>query len=64
MPKYDIFYFNADGKLAKKIVAECADEREAKILAHAMMEKGIRRIKVRAESDERLVYERPLTSLG
>ncbi len=64
MPKYDILYFNADGKLARKIVAECADEREAKILAHALMEKGVRRIKVRAESDQHLIYERPLAWVG
>ena len=64
MPKYDILYFNADEKLARKIVVECAVEREAKILAHAMMEKGVRGIKVRAEADQHLIYERPLVWAG
>lgn len=60
MPNYDILYFNPDGSMASKIVAHCADDREAKILAHALKEKGLKRIKVLSgEEDRHLVYQRP-----
>jgi hypothetical protein len=63
MPAYEICYFNPDGTLAARRQAECADDREARILAHALKEKGRTRIRVWSETDKterRLVYERPL----
>jgi hypothetical protein len=61
MPSYEIYYMNDDGTLDAKIAAECADDRQAKVLAHAMKQKGLKRIKV-WEGDT-LVYERPLRPL-
>jgi len=57
MPSYEIYYMNDDGTLDAKVAAECADDRQAKVLAHALKKKGLRRIKV-WEGDN-LVYERP-----
>jgi hypothetical protein len=62
MPSYDIIYSNLDGTAARKIEAECADDREARILAHAMKDTGPKRILV--WSGDTLVYHRPLTSAG
>lgn len=62
MPNYDIQYFNPDGSMQSRIVAQCADDREAKILAHALKDKGLKRIKVLSTEDDRhLVYQRPMT---
>jgi hypothetical protein len=60
MPVYDIIYFDPDGRVSSKVKAECADDREAKILAHALKEKGRKRIKVWSGDTE--IYQRPLTA--
>ena len=57
MPSYEIYYMNDDGTLDAKVAAECDDDRQAKVLAHAMKRKGLKRIK-EWEGDT-LVYERP-----
>jgi len=64
MPSYDICYLNPDGTVAAKLQAECASDREAKILAHALKEKGQKRIKVWTATDKHLVYQRPLIYAG
>lgn len=62
MPNYDIQYYNPDGSMDARVVAQCADDREAKILAHALKDKGWKRIKVLTTEDERrLIYQRPAT---
>lgn len=61
MPSYDILYLNAQGKVESKVVAECSDDREAKILAHALKDKGFKRIKVLGGLEQRhLIYQRPM----
>ena len=57
MPSYEIYYMNDDGTLDARVAAECGDDRQAKVLAHAMKKRGFKRIKV-WEGDT-LVYERP-----
>jgi hypothetical protein len=57
MPSYEICYLNDDGTLDAKVAAECANDLQAKVLAHAMKEKGLRRIRV--WDGKHLVYERP-----
>ncbi len=57
MPSYDICYLNDDGTVAAKIAAECANDTQAKVLAHAMKAKGSKRIEV--WDGVTLVYERP-----
>jgi len=57
MPCYEICYLNDDGTLDAKVAAECDNDLQAKVLAHAMKKKGLKRIKV-WEGDN-LVYERP-----
>jgi len=59
MPSYDICYLNEDGTLNAKIAAECANDMQAKILAHAMKAAGAKRIEV--WDGVNLVYERPVT---
>lgn len=60
MPNYDICYLNPDGTVAARVDAECASDKEAKILAHALKEKGHKRIKV--WTGNTLIYQRPLIS--
>jgi hypothetical protein len=57
MPSYEICYLNADGTLDAKVAAECDNDLHAKVLAHAMKKKGLKRIKV--WDGNHLVYERP-----
>lgn len=57
MPSYDICYLKDDGTLAGKLSAQCQNEKQAKILAHAMRLKGSRRIEV--WDGKALVYQRP-----
>ncbi len=57
MPSYEICYLNADGTLDAKVAAECDNDLQAKVLAHAMKNKGLKRIKV--WDGQHLVYERP-----
>lgn len=60
MPSYDILYLDLDGRLSSKVEAECADDREAKILAHALKKKGRQRIAVWNTAARELIYQRPL----
>ena len=62
MPSYDICYLNQDGTLNAKIATECANDMQAKILAHAMKAAGATRIEV--WDGVNLVYERPVTLAG
>jgi hypothetical protein len=57
MPTYDICYLNIDGSLAAKLSALCTDDKQAKILAHAMKLAGTRQIEV--WDGKTLVYQRP-----
>ena len=57
MPSYDIRYLNDDGTLATMVEAECVNEMQAKVLAHAMKRKGLRRLEV--WDGAKLVYRRP-----
>ena len=57
MTSYDIRYLNADGTVKAKIATECSNDIQAKVLAHAMMARGARRIEV--WDGPTLVYERP-----
>src|ERR1700748_1551278 len=42
MPEYEITYRHDDGSLTAKIETQCATDKEAKILAHAMKVDGAR----------------------
>jgi hypothetical protein len=57
MPSYEICYINDDGTLDAKVGAECDNDLQAKVLAHALKNKGLKRIKV--WDGGILVYERP-----
>lgn len=57
MPSYEICYLNADGSLAFTLSALCADETQAKVMAHAMKSGDFRRFEVWRGGD--LVYVRP-----
>jgi hypothetical protein len=57
MPNYDIRYLDDDGRLKAKIATECANDMQAKVLAHAMKAEGSKRIEV--WDGPTLVYERP-----
>ena len=58
MPSYDICYLNEDGTLTAKIAADCANDMQAKVLAHALKAEGFKRIEV--WNGVTLIYERPL----
>lgn len=60
MPNYDILYLDAQGKVASKVVAECASDREAKILAHALKASSHKGLKIRTGLEHKLVYQRPM----
>jgi translation initiation factor IF-1 len=60
MPSYEICYQNADGTPDARIAAECTNDTQAKVLAHAMKKKGRKRITV--WEGDKLIYQRPLTS--
>ncbi|HEV2561984.1 MAG TPA: hypothetical protein VGT78_07565 [Rhizomicrobium sp.] len=57
MPNYEICYLKDDGSLSGKFSAQCLNEKQAKILAHAMKLQGSRRIEV--WDGKALVYQRP-----
>ena len=57
IPNYEINYLRRDGSLACKFEAHCNDEKQAKILAHAMKNHDHKGIEVWA--GKTLVYERP-----
>jgi hypothetical protein len=57
MPNYDIRYLDEDGSLKATIATECANDMQAKVLAHAMKTAGSKRIEV--WDGPTLVYERP-----
>ena len=57
MRNYDICYLNDDGTLRAKVAAECASDMQAKVMAHALMAAGSKRIEV--WDGATLVYERP-----
>jgi hypothetical protein len=57
MPAYEITYRHDDGSLTAKIETQCASDREAKILAHAMKMDGAQQFEVR--QGDTLVYARP-----
>lgn len=57
MPSYDIRYLDDDGSLKAKIATDCANDTQAKVLAHAMRADGTKRIEV--WDGPTLVYERP-----
>lgn len=57
MPSYEICYMNDDGTLDAKVAAECANDLQAKVLAHALKKKGLKRIRV--WDGGILIYERP-----
>lgn len=57
MPSYDIRYLNDDGTVEAQIAADCTNDTQAKVLAHAMKMRGSKRIEV--WDGITLVYERP-----
>lgn len=57
MPSYELRYLDADGSLKATIAAECANDIQAKVLAHAMKTDGTKRIEV--WDGTHLVYSRP-----
>lgn len=60
MTRYEILFFRLDGSEAMRKVAECADDREARILAHALWEKGMHGLRVyRLVPDHPKIYQRP-----
>jgi hypothetical protein len=59
MPEYEITYRHDDGSLTAKIETQCATDKEAKILAHAMKVEGARQFEV--WQGDTLIYSRPQT---
>jgi hypothetical protein len=57
MPHYEINYLNEDGTLACKFAAQCEDDKEAKVLAHAMKDRSHKGLEV--WDGRELVYVRP-----
>ena len=57
MADYDIRYQWGDGQPALSLRIACADDREAKIMAHAMKAREHKSFEV--WKDEALVYKRP-----
>jgi hypothetical protein len=60
MPEYEITYRHDDGSLTAKIETQCATDKEAKILAHAMKVDGARQFEV--WQGDTLIYSRPQTA--
>lgn len=59
MPYYEIHYRDQAGALLATHCSTCTDDKQARILAHAMRPAGTRRIEV--WNGAVLVYERPET---
>ncbi|HEY2069008.1 MAG TPA: hypothetical protein VGG48_05595 [Rhizomicrobium sp.] len=57
MQTYEINYLKDDGSLAAKFATQCANDKDAKILAHAMKMAGGFQIEV--WSGKALIYARP-----
>jgi hypothetical protein len=57
MPAYEINYLNHDGSLAAKFSAQCANDKDAKVLAHAM--KMATTFQIEVWSGKALIYTRP-----
>jgi hypothetical protein len=57
MPAYEINYLDHFGILACKFSAQCADDREAKIMAHAMKHPDHHGLEV--WDGKELIYRRP-----
>jgi len=57
MPNYEIHYLTDGGALAHGFSADCTNDMQAKILAHAMKPAGFQRIE--AWDADALIYERP-----
>jgi hypothetical protein len=57
MPAYEINYLKNDGSLAAKFEAQCASDKDAKVLAHAM--KMASEFKIEVWSGRSLIYARP-----
>ena len=58
MRNYEICYLNEDGSVSATFSANCVNEHQAKILAHAMKLSGFRRMEV--WDGQTLFYQRPL----
>ncbi len=57
MPSYDIRYLDADGAVTASVAADCANDIQAKVLAHALKADGAKRIEV--WDGPHLIYQRP-----
>ena len=57
MPNFEFCYRRDDGTLDVKLTAVCADDTQAKILAHAMKAAKCRHFEV--WDGDHLIYERP-----
>ena len=57
MPSYEICYIDRAGSFAGKIAVQCANSKDAAILAHAM--KFREWLQVEVWEGEKLIYERP-----
>lgn len=57
MPSYDIRYLDADGTVKAIVAAECANDIQAKVLAHALKADGAKQIEV--WDGPTLIYQRP-----
>lgn len=57
MPAYELRYLDADGTLKARVDAECANDTQAKVLAHALKADGAKRIEV--WDGTTLIYQRP-----
>ena len=60
MPAYEICYLDRDGALTYKFAADCADDKRAKVLAHAMKLPSAKGLEV--WSGQTLIYARPSDS--
>jgi hypothetical protein len=57
MPAYEINYLKDDGSLAAKFATQCANDKDAKILAHAM--KMASALQIEVWHCRQLIYARP-----
>ncbi|HEY5347111.1 MAG TPA: hypothetical protein VIJ72_02880 [Rhizomicrobium sp.] len=57
MPAYEICYLDRDGALTYKFSANCAEDKHAKVLAHAMKLPACKQLEV--WTGEKLIYQRP-----
>lgn len=57
MPAYEICYLDLSGALTYKFAADCADDKRAKVLAHAMKLPGVKGLEV--WNGGKLIYARP-----